>query len=317
MLHAALAAAIALAAPGDLAPAPAPVLAPPASRAVDEGAIAAALRSSPAGAPRAIAATRPLVAAPYLGSPLGDGGGPDPDPRFRLDAFDCMTLVETAVALGSSASIEEARIALDDVRYSGAPALAARNHEVLSQWIPSNRAKGWIAEATPLVAGSVARLAEKEYTPESWARVRSAGRAIRGLPRARLPLGRFAIHVVPAAEVAGIARRVPAGAIAFVVRADAPDRATRVSHAGLVVPGLRGARLVRHATSSKGVGRVIEEPLERFVRREERAFPLWPLEGIAFFTIRPNEARVRALASRAREGARRGEAPPASPAEGP
>lgn len=292
MLHAAIAAALALAAGRDAGP-------PPASGSlaqVDVAAVLAALRTAPPGGPRAAAATRPLLAAPYLASPLGEGDGPDPDPRFRLDAFDCMTLVETAIALGSASSLEEARAALDDVRYRGTAALASRNHEMLSQWIPANAAKGWIADAAPRIAGPLARLVEKEYTADSWAAVRSAGRAVRGLPRSRLPIGRFGVHVVAPADVPAIAGRIPDGTIVLAVRADAPDRATRVTHAGLVVAAPGGRRFVRHATSSRGVGRVIEEPLERFVRRQERALPLWPLEGLAFLSIRANEARARALA---------------------
>ncbi len=268
-----------------------------ASSSPEEAAVAAALRSTVAGGARAARSTAPFVGAPYLPSALGEGSGPDPDPRFRLDAFDCMTFIETAVALGSASSPGEAALALDDVRYSGAPALATRNHEVLSQWIPANVAKGWIVEVGQDIAGPLARTAEKVYTHESWELVRSAGRAIRGLPRARLPLGRFSVHVVPPGEVRAIAASIPEGAIAFVVRADEPDRATRITHGGIVVRGPRGAVRVRHATSSKRVGRVIEEPMERFLLRQERALPRWRFEGLAIFAIRDNRARVSVLAA--------------------
>jgi hypothetical protein len=271
-------------------------------------AIASALAGAPAGGGRATRATRPLVGAPYLHSPLGEGTGRDPDPRFRLDAFDCMTLVETAVALGSATSLAEARAALDDVRYSGPPDYAHRNHEVLSQWIPANVAKGWIEDVTSGLAGVPRRTASKEYSAASWAAARAAGRAIPGLPRTLLPIGRFEVPVVAPADAAAIGPQLPEGAIVFVLRADAPERATRVSHAGLVVRGPDGAALVRHATSTKGVERVIEEPLERFVRRQERAYPRWPVEGLAFYAIRDATARVRALARPAAAGAA-GEAP--------
>ncbi len=276
-----------------------------------EAEIVRALQMTAPGPARAVAATRPLVGAPYAPSPLGEGEGRDPDPRFRLDAFDCMTFVETAVALSSAGTLAEARAALDDVRYAGAPVFASRNHEVLSQWIPSNAGKGWIVEATPSLAGGAAHAAAKEYTPASWQAVRSAGRAILGLPRARLPLGRFSVSVVPPEEVTRLSKRIPEGAIVFVVRADAADRATRVTHAGLVVHGTGGAALVRHATSSKGVGRVIEEPLARFVRRQLGAYPRWPVEGLAFFAVRDGTMRVRALA--AGTAPRATEPPPASP----
>jgi hypothetical protein len=278
----------------------APDAAPPVSTAPSldpavPARVASALRAAPAGGPRAATATRALVGAPYVTSPLGEGSGPDPDPRFRLDAFDCMTFVETAVALGSAGSLAEAERALDDVRYAGAPSLAGRNHEVLSQWIPANVAKGWIADVGAAIAGGRARRETKTFTRESWGAVRAAGRAIAGLPRARLPLGTFAVDAVSPEDVPAIAERVPEGAIAFVVRVDQPDRATRITHAGLVVRGPRGEVRVRHATSSKGVVRVIEEPIGRFLKREGQAYPRWPVAGVAFFEIRDNAARVRAL----------------------
>jgi hypothetical protein len=272
--------------------------------------VAAALRRSAPGGARAAASTRPLLGAPYLASPLGEGSGPDPDPRFRLDAFDCMTFVETAVALGSAATLAEAARALDDVRYEGARSLAGRNHEVLSQWIPSNAAKGWIADVGAAIAGGRARRETKTFSPASWAAVRAAGRAIPGLPRARLPAGTFALDVVGADDVEAVAERVPEGAIAFVVRVDQPERATRITHAGLVVRGPRGEVRVRHATSSKGIGRVIEEPIARFVQRETRAYPRWPVAGLAFFEIRANVARLRAI------GAAAGDRPPGGPPGG-
>jgi hypothetical protein len=279
-----------------------------------EGQVERALRATPPGGPRAAAATRPFLAAPYLPSALGEGAGRDPDPRFRLDAFDCMTLVETALALGSAATLDEARLALDDVRYGGgAPSYEARNHEVISQWIPHNARKGWIAAATGALAAR-ARPAEKDYSPASWRAVRAAGRQIPGVPRARLPAGRFSIPIVPAAEVPSLARLIDEGTLVFVVRADAADRATLVTHAGLVIRGAGGATLVRHATRSRGINRVIEEPLERFMRRQERALPRWPVEGLAFFAVPDNGARVRALAQRrSAPGAR---AAPASTAAG-
>lgn len=269
--------------------------------------------AAPAGGPRAAAATRPLLGAPYLLSPLGEGAGRDPDPRFRLDAFDCMTLVETAVALGSAASLAEARTALDDVRYSGPPSWRTRNHEVLSQWLPSAVGRGLVADATSTLEGVPVTRAAKEYTPASWDAVRGAGRAIPGLPRAGLPLGRFEVPVVAPADVRQAAGQLPEGTIVFVVRADAPERATRVTHAGLVVRGPGGAALVRHATSTKGVERVIEEPLDRFLRRQELAFPRWPLAGLSFWAIRDATARVHALAARPAPQPAAAEASPAPP----
>jgi len=251
--------------------------------------VAAALAAGhEAGGPRAAAATQPLHGLPYAQDPLGEGSGPDPDPRFRLDAFDCMTFVETAAALGASTTLDEARRALDEIRYDGAPSLAARNHEVLSQWIPANLRKGFIR---PLPAGLLAGAAPPaaaavEYDEARWGRLARLGLALRGVTPQRLPLGRFEVPVIPPDAFVALGPALPDGTLAFVVREDRPDRPTRVTHAGLVVaaPGPGHARLVRHATSSAGVTRVIEEPLDRFVARQ-RAASRRPLTGFALYLL--------------------------------
>jgi hypothetical protein len=61
------------------------------------------------------------------------------------------------------------------------------------------------------------------------------------------------------------------------------------------------------------VERVIEEPIERFVRRQERAFPRWPLTGLSFWAIRDASARVHALAAGPAPAAAATEASPALP----
>jgi hypothetical protein len=142
------------------------------------------------------------------------------------------------------------------------------------------------------IAPGVVRREDRDYTPAGWDRVRRAGRAIAGLPRSREPVGRFGVDVIPTGELPAVAPRIPVGTLAFVVRADALDRATRITHVGLVVAGAGGERRVRHATSTRGVERVIEEPLDRFVRREQRAWPAWPIVGVALFAIPDNRGHL-------------------------
>ena len=254
-----------------------------------------ALADAPPGAPRAVAATAPLLGARYLLSPLGEGEGPDRDPRFRLDAFDCTTFVETAIALGASRSLDEAARVLDDVRYDGAPSFDRRNHYVIAQWIPANVAHGWVEDLADAVGGEDALDVVEQYDDARWARLARAGATIPHLAREAWPRGTFRARMVPADRILAHADRIPAGTIAWVVREESPTRATRVTHAGLVVVGPRGERRVRHATASVGTTRVIEEPLARFLRRQERAHPGWPLAGLLLFGIRDSPARVAAL----------------------
>ena len=251
-----------------------------------------ALAERTAGGERAVAATEPLLGRRYLLSPLGEGAGPDPDPRFRLDAFDCVTFVETAIALGNAGDLDEAARALDDVRYDGAPAFDRRNHYVIPQWTPANVARGWVEDVAEEVAGTEATDAVERFDDDRWRRLARSGATVSHLSPEAFPRGTFRARMVPAGKVLAYANRIPAGTITWVVREDRPDRPTRVTHAGLIVVAPGGERRVRHATSSAGTTRVIEEPLARFLRRQEQAYPGWPVSGLLFQRIRDNRTRL-------------------------
>lgn len=73
---------------------------------------------------------------PYIDSPLGEG---DVKPKFRTDGFDCMTYVETCLALSLSDSADDILPNLDLIRYrDGIADYEHRNHFVSIDWVPNN-----------------------------------------------------------------------------------------------------------------------------------------------------------------------------------
>jgi hypothetical protein len=253
----------------------------------------AGLAAHPAGAERAAWAAGVLRGQPYRTSPLGEGQGRDPDPRFRLDAFDCVTLVETALALGASGSSAEATARLDGIRYAGPPSWEGRLHYVESQWLPALVAGGWLEPATSAVAGARARPAEKVLDAATWARAERAGRVVPGLPAEARPSGTFVLEVIPLAQVAAVADRIPHGTLLLVVREDRPDRPSRVTHMGLVVVGTDGRRLVRHASDVPSVLRVRDEPLPTFLERASRR--RWPVTGVSLYAVTAPDQKAKAI----------------------
>jgi len=88
-----------------------------------------------------------FVGIPYGEFPLGDDTGPEKGPRWRVDAVDCQTYVETVLAMSNARSLEQARSVLDDIRYKAPPSsFANRNHFTEAQWLPANAAKGYLAD---------------------------------------------------------------------------------------------------------------------------------------------------------------------------
>jgi hypothetical protein len=261
----------------------------PPQEALDAG-----LAGHAPGAERAVWASALLAGAPYRLSPLGEGSGPDPDPRFRLDAFDCVTFVETVLALSTAGSTAEAARLLDDVRYHGPPDFAHRNHYVEAQWLPSLVEKGWLEPATRRVAPGAAVRVEKRLDASLWRAAERAGHALPGLPPERRPVGTFALDVVPLARAKELAARLEPGLVLLVVREDRSDRPFLVTHMGLLVADARGRRYLRHASDVPGVMKVRDEPLEAFLSRHARQRG-WPVAGISLWAIRDATARARAI----------------------
>lgn len=77
----------------------------------------------------------------YLESPLGEGqnGKYDNDPLYRFDKFDCVTFVETVLALSISENFSEFKKSLKNIRYSNDDLdFLSRNHFMTIDWIPDN-----------------------------------------------------------------------------------------------------------------------------------------------------------------------------------
>ena len=254
----------------------------------------AGLAGVPPGRERAVLASERFLGAPYLLSPLGEGSGPDPDPRFRLDAFDCVTLVETTVAFANAASAAEAARLLDDIRYDGPPDFDHRNHYLEAQWLPANVRKGWIAAVTREIAGPLAVTTGKRLDAGAWRAAERAGHVLPALSKEHRPLGDFRLDLVPLARVAEVAPRIPPGTILLVVREDRPRRPYRVTHLGIVVVGKDGARWLRHASDAPGAMRVRDERLDLFLARNAR-YQGWPVSGVSLYAIRDNTARAREI----------------------
>jgi HEAT repeat protein len=241
-------------------------------------------------AERLIAASEPFLGTPYADSPLGEGEGEDADPRIRLDAADCVTFIEQALAFSAAGSLDEARRVLDDIRYADLPAdFKNRNHFIEAQWIPNNVLKGYIRDLARRAFAAAATDAPKSFGPEMW-RDRAVLKGM-ALDEASIPRGTFKLPMLPLAEFPAALARVPNGALLFVVRKDFRTQPTRITHAGIVVVK-DGKRFLRHAGRA-GYRRVADEELSAFIARHA-GYKRWPVEGFAIYE--PLDARARAAA---------------------
>ncbi len=85
--------------------------------------------------------TESFLGVPYVLSPLGEGSNSDvdKDPLWRFDAFDCMTYVETVIAMHNSKNQKEFEETMNNIRYmNGKISFGWRNHFTELDWIRNN-----------------------------------------------------------------------------------------------------------------------------------------------------------------------------------
>jgi len=262
----------------------------PDFRAPEPAELDAALeRSSELELGRRIAArSEVLVGAPYVLSPLGEGGagGPDADPRVRYDAFDCTTFVETAMALSLVDSSTQVPELLDTIRYrNAAPSFVNRRHFPAAEWIPELVELGFIEDITREVAGDAAVVEVTILNTRVWNRRRT--KILDELPAERIPQGRFALDIWPLADARAGYRRIPNGTVVSTMRADRPRLPVRITHQGLVVVE-NGVPVLRHAADDP-FGRVVDEPLADYLDRI-RGYREWHVVGIHLARVRAPES---------------------------
>ena len=205
-----------------------------ADRLLDEAA------KEPALSDRIDAISARLLGHPYDANPLG--GGPDSSETLTisLEGFDCVTYVETVLALAHARSVEEFVSSVRRMRYDrGIIDWFHRNHYMIN-WAEKNEKRGLIRNITD---GPEAVRKSRKLT------------VVKGLPEKSA-----AFACIPKRDIRRVSGRIETGDVILFVSA---KKNLDVFHMGFVVR--RGDELLlRHATRSKG--EVVEQELSAFLK---------------------------------------------------
>jgi hypothetical protein len=232
-----------------------------------------------------------FVGTSYGELPLGDGSGPEPWPRWRVDKVDCQTFVETVLAMANGHSLKEAKSILDDIRYAQPPpSFPNRNHFTEAQWLPVNTQKGYLKDEVPLIDGR-APTETLTLRKAQWSQVPTLQRLV----AANVPDGKFMVRYLPVEDLHRGAKSIRPGSVIFVVRENNPKYVVRISHMGFVIKGTNGW-VVRHASTGTEHA-VMDEPLGAYIQRME-SYKKWKVIGFALALPLDASARVSELASR-------------------
>ncbi len=219
-----------------------------------------------------------MIGANYRPDPLGEGaqGVIDSDPRFQLAPVDCVTFVESTLALALAGTLDQAKRWMDRLRYSGTKiGFARRNHFMLSSWLPHLKRQRVLRDITRSI-GEGENLVHN-YDDINWQAI-----AERYLPKKfdemRRPQGVVELPLLDLETLEKNLEKIPNGTILLLARVHRPRIPVRISHLGFVIHQKSGRTIFRHA-SQEGWGRVVDEDLVRYLRRlDERS--KWAIEGV-------------------------------------
>jgi hypothetical protein len=198
-----------------------------------------------------------FLGMPYMESPLGEGAGAetDDDPLWRFDAFDCVTFVETALALSIADGQEGFEKAMNAIRYKdGEISFLARNHFMNPDWIENNARLVRDATAGIAKAAGVEALTRRTVIDrKSW--FRKAHGIEADFEPQEVSLAYISIADILAAKEK-FARAIDAPMIANIVVEDAGAAAkygtdNDIAHTGFLIPAGK-ALIFRHASSRAG-----------------------------------------------------------------
>jgi hypothetical protein len=234
-----------------------------------------------------------FVGRPYLEASLealpSRVGAPEPL-ICRLDAFDCVTLVENSVAiaravsLATPASYSTYRAQLESLRYRGGVRgdYSTRLH-YFSDWVADNERRGNVKDLTPSLGGQADRRPITFMTAHRGSyRKLGDDQTFKEIQAVEASLARTPRYVLPNAKVAGILPLLQSGdIIAFATDIEGLD----VVHTGLIYRQPNGAVHLLHAPEPGQKVTVSTKPLVEYLTLFPRhvgviiARPLPPKKG--------------------------------------
>jgi hypothetical protein len=206
----------------------------------------------------------------FLGRPYAQDtliGGPEEDEKLVIDLsrFDCITYVETLLALSRSRSTKGFVSELERIRYRGGKVDWSSRHHYFADWMRQNEKRGVVKIRTK---GSGSRAIDARLS------------FIAGLPPRHV---RF--HVVPKKDISRALKRISDGTIAAFASVRAQ---LDFFHTGILFfedSGERSIESLMLYQARKSAGRVIVQPLSDFLKANR-------MRGIAFAAPQESGRRV-------------------------
>ena len=182
-----------------------------------------------------------FLGLPYINNPLGGGPGCQESLVIRFDGYDCVTFIETVLALARSRTESEFVTALRQMRYEGGNLAWHNRNHYMTDWIRKNQDRGLVRDITrgTDAVEKMRRLSLiKDLSPKE-----------------------VTFQVIPKLKLARLRSMVATGDL-LLFASTRPN--LDVFHLGMAIRRAGDAVVLRHA--SRSAMRVIDQPIQDFLK---------------------------------------------------
>jgi hypothetical protein len=210
--------------------------------------------------------SRHFLGYPYKSNPLIGSADTAEVFSVSLDHFDCVTYLETILALARASDVDEFTACLRQIRYEHGRIRWELRHHYMTAWIRTNIREGIIAPISTSNLQTVNRARALDHVPGIAAR-------------------RTTVKCVPKRAIPALVPHLRSGDLIFFV---STRRNLDIFHAAIIVSDGQRVR-IRHASRSQGG--VVEQELSEFLMANRMA-------GVTVARPRPVARRILPTDSR-------------------
>lgn len=206
---------------------------------------------------------------PYTLDPLGEGKGVDTDPIYRFDTFDCLTYVETVLALSIANNDNEFQDLIKKIRYeNGKVSFNTRLHFQNPDWLKNNKeyVENISDKLSQKILNKSASISQIKLDKQSWFKKKyniDISSKIQNVNLAYIPLNDFKNNIDK------FSNAITSPYIFMTVISDEKQKEkigtqVDISHTGFLI-NKDGTLYLRHASSKHK--KVIDENFENYINK--------------------------------------------------
>jgi len=224
--------------------------------------------------------TKLFMKTPYILNVLGEG---KKKPIYSFKGVDCVTYVETVLAISNSKNLKDSINLLQKIRYKNAEIkYNKRNHFMMTQWIPNNEKLGLIEETTDKVYKNI-KIMQKSITKSNFDKKFKAFKIL----NKDLPIGEYKIKYIPIDKFIKYQSKlkIQDGTIMVVIRENRKDYPIFTSHLGFIINSKKG-KVFRSAVTNSYYKEVRDYNLASYLRFYTKYYSKtsWKIIGVSLYS---------------------------------